>query len=218
MMTALCDNLTATSEPRLIRRHEKKGPAVHAIRGSGRCYVGPVSLEAGVKEIPLTRDMVALVDDKDYDWLSQWKWHAMFSGTRYYAARKDGETTILMHRLILDAPAGRVVDHLNDIGLDNRRANLRLTGCSSNEQRAPRRNISNRCTYRGVRPNHKRFSAVIRDNYRQRYLGTFDTIEEAAVAYDLMALQLHGRHAYINFPQDWYERRGGEWTLQNSQI
>jgi len=77
-----------------------------------------------VKEIKLTQDKVAQVDDADYEWLSAWKWYAKWDGWHWYAMRNSPydangkQHTILMHRQILGAQPGEQVDHRNRKGLD----------------------------------------------------------------------------------------------------
>ena len=84
-------------------------------------------------EIPLTQNQVALIDDEDYELVSQYKWCARWSpGMRsYYAVtnirKPDGKRIHLqMHRLITNAQKGEVVDHISHNTLDNRKSELRL--------------------------------------------------------------------------------------------
>ena len=64
-----------------------------------------------VKEIPLTKGKVALVDDGDHDWLSRFKWYCHGSKEKPYARRTVHEGSkshlVSMHRVILDVPKGK---------------------------------------------------------------------------------------------------------------
>jgi hypothetical protein len=81
----------------------------------------PTPPNGKVAYIPLTRNLQAIVDAQDYEWLSRYKWHASVSGDgAVYAKRQVRGHDVFMHRLIMQPPKGMVVDHINGNGLDNR--------------------------------------------------------------------------------------------------
>lgn len=156
-----------------------------------------------MKSIPLTKGMIALVDDEDYEYLMQWKWLAKKDNKgNWYACRVDESRRLIqMHRLIMSAPEGVKVDHKDGDGLHNWRENLRV--CTNAENSRNRRiNRNNTSGYKGVVLEHGKYRARIKIFYKIISLGTFQTAEEAARAYDRGALKYHGPFARLNFPQE----------------
>ncbi len=156
------------------------------------------------REIPLTRGRVALVDDEDYIRLSPYKWYATTAG--YAATRSDPDHPgrhHYMHRVIMQARRGQIVDHINGDTLDNRRANLRFVTQTQNLQNS-RPNRRTRSGYKGVNWNkvHGWWEACIQVNGVRHHLGTFDDPLIAAKAYDAAARTFFGPYAWPNFPDE----------------
>ena len=79
------------------------------------------------ERILLTQGKYALIDDEDYDFLNQWKWHAFAACNTFYAAHKiyccNGKNvTILMHNTVMNESInGFECDHIDGNGLNNQR-------------------------------------------------------------------------------------------------
>lgn len=133
-----------------------------------------------------------LIDVEDINKISPYKWKLRADG---YVVAWRACKTILIHRLILDAPAMFEVDHINHDLSDNRKANLRLVNRQQNNCNN-RQKVNKRGKYKGTLRNGKRWGAKIQSHW----IGTYDTEEEAALAYDKMAAIMYGEFAYLNFP------------------
>jgi len=169
-----------------------------------------------MKEIILTRNKVARVDDVDYEELNQYAWSAMPNHYTWYAQRITSRVPgprkiILMHRQILRALSKIEVDHRDGNGLNNCRHNLRLATHQENlrNQTRKRKNTSSR--FKGVywRKDIQKWHAqigdgtrTIRGNPHRINLGCFDNEEDAAHAYDDAAHRLFGAFGTVNFPRD----------------
>lgn len=153
-----------------------------------------------MKEIPLSKGRVALVDDEDYVALTAHKW-CYLAG---YAVRTVWPTrakskTVLMHRVLLSPAPGKQVDHINGDGLDNRRVNLREATPSQNQANSRKRQRHGgrkpHSQYKGVTREYSKWVARITYGGRVVRLGLFEEELDAASAYRSAAKQLCGPYA-----------------------
>lgn len=148
-----------------------------------------------MRKIKLTQGKYALVDNTDYEWLNQWKWHVIPKGRGYVARRikPGGKGIILMHRLImgLNFGDGKEVDHINGNSLNNKRNNLRICTRKQNAQNVSPRKYT-KSKYKGVTWN-KRYKKWI-----AKIQCSFDSEAEAARAYNKMAKNIFGDFAKLN--------------------
>ena len=172
-----------------------------------------------MKEIQLTKGYVALVDDEDYERLSQFTWRVNTCKRTNYAMRHQTEGAIpgktrkgkltekpkrhavMMHRSILgDIPNGMDVDHIDHNGLNNQKENLRICSRHGNT-RNMRKSINKKSSpYKGVSWNKQKnkYTAQILVNGKIQYLGPFIDPKEGAKAYNEAAIKYYGEFASIN--------------------
>lgn len=132
------------------------------------------------------------VDDKDFEYLSKYRWWIGNGYPQCYFEKR----VVYMHRLVmgLDSPE---IDHINRNRLDNRRSNLRF--CSSSQNKANTGLWSkNNSGYKGVGfvKSKKKWRARVSGEH----LGHFNTPQEAALAYDKRIKEIYGEFVFQNFP------------------
>jgi hypothetical protein len=146
--------------------------------------------------IPLTQGYVAIIDAVDAD-LTEVSWFAENTTKNHtvYAARSvyispRRVITLKLHRVIMERilerqlKPGELVDHMDRVGTNCRRSNLRLASPLQNARNRPK-SKNNSSGFKGVtwHKRQKKWNATIRVNYKAVHLGCFDTAEEAYEAY-----------------------------------
>lgn len=134
-----------------------------------------------------------LVDDDDYYNLKTVAWKLHTAG--YAVNNKYG----YMHRYIMKiTKSDKVIDHINHNKLDNRKENLRVVDVFVNNQNKSKKKNAKH-DYIGVHEQHNTtFSSTINFKSQKYNIGTFQSVIEAAYAYDQKALELYGSQAKIN--------------------
>ena len=162
-----------------------------------------------VIHIPLGNGNEALIDSGDQELAFKFLWKARKHSrmdTKFYAEASipedvkhlcnSGKKRISLHRLLLNAPDGYDVYHVNGDGLDCRRINIRIATRSQNASN--RRYAPGKGKYRGVYVTGKKFVAQLTHLGKNRHLGVRETAEEAALLYNKHALEIFGEFATLN--------------------
>jgi hypothetical protein len=166
-----------------------------------------------MKLIDIGQGYCTVVDDEDFGWLNQFKWHTLIKWrngkvARVCAARTIpklggcGQTTQLMHRLITAAKPKQQVDHWDNDALNNQRFNLRPCTPAQNSANTGFR-ITNTSGFKGVcKKMHKGsftgwYSASINVRGKRLHLGMRRTPEAAYQLYCDAAKKYHGNFANL---------------------
>lgn len=153
---------------------------------------------SNVKYIPLTQGRFAIINEEDFEEVNKYRWNfnSGYAKHNYYTNGKKKEK-LFLHRFILKAKTGEMVDHINGDKLDNRRCNLRV--CSHNGNMRNRGIQKNNTSgYKGVHKEGNKFKARIRVSGKLLHIGMFNTAKIAAIEYNKMAVKLHGDFARLN--------------------
>lgn len=154
-----------------------------------------------MKELTTTNGYKFIVDDDWADDVGSVKWHAIGKTRKYIQTQykhTDGHMQhVLLHRLIVGALAGEVVDHINNDPLDNRRENLRA--CTQQENLFNRKFSGYKSKFKGVEHRTKNsWRARLKRDGKDIVIGHFKTEIEAAIAYNKKAKEMFGEFAYLN--------------------
>lgn len=149
-------------------------------------------------------NLVACVDDNDFEYLNQFKWYACKYRHTVYAIRNiklpnGKKRTISMHRIILQLTNPKILcDHIDHNGLNNMRNNLRpVTYKQNSANMSSFKNSSSK--YLGVSLEKKKYwKAQIFINNKILNLGYFTHEKDAALAYNKAALKFRGKFANQN--------------------
>lgn len=159
------------------------------------------------REVVLTDGVtVTFVDDCDYQRvMNAGPWQLVdvrIGGSRTrYAARKLMGRAVYLHQFILRVVAGSrssYIDHANNNGLDNRRANLRRASAAQNGRNRAGANRLSSSRFLGVArsSNGKKWQTYV----GREFIGSFDSEIDAALAYDRAASDRYGAFAHLNLP------------------
>lgn len=149
--------------------------------------------------ITSTNGYKIMIDEEDFDMVSKYHWYvSKTNSNNYYALRhstSNGKRTkMYLHREVMGATKGDIIDHIDMNGLNCQKANLRLSSKSMN---AYNRRSFGAIDYLGVSKHKDKFRMQIYVQGR-RYSKVCDTAEEAAMLYNEYAKKFHGDYARLN--------------------
>jgi hypothetical protein len=137
------------------------------------------------------------IDDEDAERVMSHAWWVSsapeIDGHILCFSAKIGKKSVKLHRFIMGATAGRIVDHQDGNRLDNRKQNLRVCGLGDNNRNLGI-SLRNTSGYKGVTKRGNKWEANIKFNGEHIYLGRYDSAEKAAEIYNQKAKELFGEY------------------------
>jgi len=140
-----------------------------------------------------------LIDDEDFDLVSNYKWYVLkVKNLIYFRRIVSNNKHVLLHREITNAQKGVNIDHVNGNTLDNRKCNLRVCTTSQNAMNCKNRE-NNKSGYKGVSwdANHKKWQAKIMLKRKTMWLGYFTDAKDAYKAYCNASKEYHGEYGRV---------------------
>jgi hypothetical protein len=146
-------------------------------------------------------------DDSDF---TNYSWYSVNGYFYRRTSRKhpvEPNRMLYVHVLILERKIGRrlesgeFTDHIDWDKTNNRRVNLRVSSKSENAINS-RGHKDRSGTYKGVARSANLYRVHLNYSVSISECG-FASETEAARRYDELAAQHHGKHAVLNFPEDW---------------
>lgn len=157
-----------------------------------------------MKIISLPHGKTTVVDDGTWDWAKDFKWCLNAYGYVITGRGLGKNKKMFLHRKILNATKGQLVDHIDRNPLNNLSSNLRICEHRENLRNRPKPKGATTSRFKGVHmPSCKRgakrpWVARIMVNYKNLSLGCHASEEEAAMAYNKGALKYFGEFAFLN--------------------
>lgn len=148
-----------------------------------------------LKKIHLTNSILeAIVDDEDYERVIKHNWYINNVG---YASTSIKGKDIFLHYFVMGEKKGLEIDHIDQNKLNCSKDNLRFCTHSQNTANCgPKKN--NKLGIKGVDFQQGKYRATIRFNYKKIFIGYFDTLREAAAAWNEASKKYFGEFAYQN--------------------
>lgn len=156
-----------------------------------------------MKQIDLTQGYTAIVDDEDYERVSQYNWYYQRGAIRTYAAQQGRGNRITLPRFLMGIDNPRIkCAYVNGDVFDNRKSNLKIMTAAEIAAKTGKCKAATSSQYKGVFWDKRRgkWCAAIEYHRKKFHLGYFDSEVRAALVYDAAAQELHGNAAYLNFP------------------
>lgn len=149
--------------------------------------------------IPLTNNRHMIVSPEDMSLVSNFLWGARVKkdGKVYAFRNQHYAIYVAFHRVVLGASDGEICDHINGNSLDNRRENLRLCNAANNCMNQRKKRVGS-SQYKGVTRSGDKWVAQISANRVKKNLGRYTSEQDAAIAYNMAAQELHGEFAVLN--------------------
>lgn len=150
----------------------------------------------------LTDGTVIEIDERDAGLLSLGAWKLSAQGRKSYVkwttTVRGRRVGYYLHRMIMGAQSGQVVDHIDGNALNNSRGNLRVVTPAENARNAVKGKRSG-SRFKGVTRHPDGWHARIWNGEKNIHLGKTQNEVQAAYWYDLASLERHGECGRRNF-------------------
>lgn len=162
-----------------------------------------------MKTLQLSQNKEAFIDDEDFERVSKFKWtyqraHIGLDKNCEYAFTTTGGShktrkRIYLHRFISNAPKGKLVDHINGNGLDNRKDNIRFASHSQNQANVKPKTNKMYSNLKGVSfyKQCNKWMSTITVSGKRIYLGVFTTDVAAHEAYKNASIKHFGEFSLV---------------------